>query len=118
MFFEVPIHACAACGTIAVQPLSMASLAASYSKWDTWNDESDDDTVEVRDGAARAQARLARARGLVAGTTEPEARPVPQQRTRRPGAGAAPPSPSSRALGRGRAAQDARRGCIVSLRHR
>ena len=40
----------------------MASLAASYSKWDTWNDESDDDTVEVRDGAARAQARLARAK--------------------------------------------------------
>ena len=31
----------------------MASLAASYSKWDHWNDESDDDTVEVRDGAAR-----------------------------------------------------------------
>ena len=55
----------------------MASLAASYSKWDHWNDESDDDTVEVRDGAARAQARLARARGLVAGTTEPEARPAP-----------------------------------------
>ena len=55
----------------------MASLAASYSKWDTWNDESDDDTVEVRDGAARAQARLCKARGLVAGTTEPEAPPAP-----------------------------------------
>ena len=25
----------------------MTSLAASYSKWDTWNDESDDDTVDV-----------------------------------------------------------------------
>ena len=68
----------------------MASLAASYSKWDHWNDESDDDTVEVRDGAARAQARLARARGLVAGTTEPEARPAPAKDPGAPGAGAAP----------------------------
>ena len=66
----------------------MASLAASYSKWDTWNDESDDDTVEVRDGAARAQARLARARGLVAGTTEPEARPAPAAKD------PAPPAPA------------------------
>ena len=53
----------------------MASLAASYSKWDHWNDESDDDTVEVRDGAARAQARLAKKRGLVANVEEPDARP-------------------------------------------
>ena len=74
----------------------MASLAASYSKWDTWNDESDDDTVEVRDGAARAQARLARARGLVAGTTEPEARPVPAAKDPAPPA-PAPPRPAHRA---------------------
>ena len=66
----------------------MASLAASYSKWDHWNDESDDDTVEVRDGAARAQARLAKARGLVAGTTEPEARPAPAAKD------PAPPAPA------------------------
>ena len=65
----------------------MASLAASYSKWDTWNDESDDDTVEVRDGGARAQARLAKKRGLVAGTTEPEARPAPAKDP-------APPAPA------------------------
>ena len=80
----------------------MASLAASYSKWDHWNDESDDDTVEVRDGAARAQARLCKARGLVAGTTEPEARPAPPPEA--PPA-PAPPGPARRAE---RWAEDAR----------